>query len=52
MKAYSAGFAGLLLACLSYQVAAQEQDAKLHPQLKHKHTFLIGGFRQEADAEF
>jgi hypothetical protein len=52
MKTYIAGFAGLLLACLSCQAAAQETAKKLHQQLEHKHTFIVGGFRQEASAEF
>ncbi len=33
-------------------VGATVQADALHPQLDSKHTFILGGYRQEADAEF
>ena len=36
----------------SYGLQAQAQANPIHPQLTNTHTFLLGGFQQDVDAEF
>jgi len=50
MKSF--GTAAALLSALLWSTSAVVQAESMHPQLDAKHTFMLGGYKQKADAEF
>jgi len=45
-------FIAVIVALSSPCLAAQEQVTPIHPQMNATHIFILGGFRQDADAKF